>query len=119
MDEASIQTLTTGFGKGGNITITAAGNVQIQGGQIQTASLGPGTVGDIQINSGRLSMTEGALINTMLVPSPFLSGQPGGGTISITATDSIFVTGQRQGTMNFLPFVRIADVHEYALGHLQ
>src|SRR4029077_4089206 len=51
MDGASIQSLTTGDGAGGNISITAAldggpisstvGSVQIQGGQIQTASLGP------------------------------------------------------------------------------
>src|SRR5215467_11568834 len=52
MDGASIQSLTTGDGSGGTISITAdggpisstAGSVQIKGGQIQTASLGPGTV---------------------------------------------------------------------------
>ena len=115
MDGASIQSLTTGDGSGGNISITAAldggpisstaGSVQIKGGQIQTASLGPGTVGDIQINSGSLSMTDGALIDTLLVPNPLIPGQPGGGTIAITATDSIFVTGQRPGTTNLLPSV--------------
>ena len=115
MDGASIQSLTTGNGSGGNISITAAldggpisstaGSVQIKGGQIQTASLGPGTVGDIQINSSSLSMTEGALIDTLLVPNPVIPGQPGGGTIAITATDSIFVTGQRPGTTNLLPSV--------------
>ena len=115
MDGASIQSLTTGNGSGGNISITAAldggpisstaGSVQIKGGQIQTASLGPGTVGDIQINSGSLSMTDGALIDTLLVPNPLIPGQPGGGTIAITATDSIFVTGQRPGTTNLLPSV--------------
>ncbi len=115
MDGASIQSLTTGAGAGGNISITAAldggpisstaGSVQIKGGQIQTASLGPGTVGDIQINSSSLSMTDGALIDTLLVPNPLIPGQPGGGTIAITATDSIFVTGQRPGTTNLLPSV--------------
>ena len=115
MDGASIQSLTTGNGSGGNISITAAldggpisstaGSVQMKGGQIQTASLGPGTVGDIQINSSSLSMTEGALIDTLLVPNPVIPGQPGGGTIAITATDSIFVTGQRPGTTNLLPSV--------------
>jgi len=115
MDGASIQSLTTGDGSGGNISITAAldggplsstaGRVQMKGGQIQTASLGPGTVGDIQVNSGSLSMTDGALIDTLLVPNPMISGQPGGGTIAITATDSIFVTGQRPGTTNLLPSV--------------
>ena len=115
MDGASIQSLTTGDGSGGNISITAAldggpisstaGSVQIKGGQIQTASLGPGTVGDIQINSGSLSMTDGALIDTLLVPNPLIPGQPGGGTIAITATDSIFVTGQRLGTASLLPSV--------------
>jgi filamentous hemagglutinin family protein len=113
MDGTSIQSLTTGDGAGGNISITAAldggpisstaGSVQIKGGQIQTASLGPGKVGDIQINSGSLSMTDGALIDTVLVPNPVIPGQPGGGTMAITATDSIFVTGQRAGTTNLLP----------------
>src|SRR5215472_8557142 len=115
MDGASIQSLTTGAGAGGNISITAtpdggpnsnmAGSVQIKGGQIQTASVGPGKVGDIQINSGRLAMTDGALIDTLLVPNPVISGQPGGGTIAITATDSIFITGQRPGTTDLLPSV--------------
>jgi filamentous hemagglutinin family protein len=113
MDGASIQSLTTGAGAGGTISITAAldggplsstaGSVQIKGGQIQTASLGPGKVGDIQINSSSLSMTDGALIDTLLVPNPLIPGQPGGGTIAITASDSIFVTGQRPGTTNLLP----------------
>src|SRR5215469_11065360 len=115
MDGASIQSLTTGEGSGGTISITAAleggllsspaGSVQIKGGQIQTASVGPGTVGDIQINSSSLSMTDGALIDTVLVPNPLIPGQPGGGTITITATDSIVVTGQRSGTTNLLPSV--------------
>ena len=115
MDGASIQSLTTGEGAGGTISITAAldggpssgtaGSVQMKGGQIQTASVGPGTVGDIQINSGSLSMTDGALIDTLLVPNPLIPGQPGGGTIAITATDSVFVTGQRPGTTNLLPSV--------------
>src|SRR5215472_417346 len=115
LDGASIQSLTTGAGAGGTISITAAldggpisspaGSVQIKGGQIQTASLGPGKVGDIQISSGSLSMTDGALIDTLLVPNPVMPGQPGGGTIAITATDSIVVTGQRPGTTTFLPSV--------------
>src|SRR5262249_12975561 len=75
LDWAFIQSLTTGEGAGGTISITAipdggpnsstAGSVQINGGQIQTASVGPGTVGDIQINAGILSMTDGALIDTV------------------------------------------------------
>jgi filamentous hemagglutinin family protein len=115
MDGASIQSLTTGDGAGGNISITGAGgpnsntagSVQIKGGQIQSASVGPGKVGDIQINSGSLSMTDGALIDSLLVPNPVIPGQPGGGKIAITATDSVFVTGQRPGTQptNLLPSV--------------
>ena len=114
LDGASIQSLTTGDGAGGNISITAApdggatamgGSVEIKGGQIQTASQGPGTVGDIHINSSSLSITDGALIDSLLVPNPVMPGQPGGGTIAITATDSIVVTGQRLGTTNLLPSV--------------
>jgi hypothetical protein len=104
MDEVSIQSLTTGAGSGGAISITAvhdggptgtAGNVDLKGGQIQTASLGPGKVGDIQIISGSLSMTDGALIDSLLVPNPLMPGQPGGGTIIITATDSIVISSPR------------------------
>jgi filamentous hemagglutinin family protein len=114
MEDASIQSLTTGAGSGGAISITAvpdggptgtAGNVDLKGGQIQTASLGPGTVGDIQINSSTLSLTDGALIDTLLVPNPVVPGQPGAGTIAIMVSDSIFVTGQHQGTIDFLPSV--------------
>jgi large exoprotein involved in heme utilization and adhesion len=112
LDGASIQSLTTGAGAGGNISITAAsnggstgtaGSIQIKGGQIQTASVGPGKIGNIQINSGSLSMTDGALIDSLLVPNPVIPGQPESGTIAITATDSIVVTGQRSGTTNLLP----------------
>jgi len=84
LDGVSIQSLTTSAGAGGNISITAgvdggassstAGSVQIKRGQIQTTSVGPGKVGDIQINSGSLSMTDGALIDTLLVPNPMISG---------------------------------------------
>jgi len=115
LEGASIQSLTTGAGKGGNISITAAldggsasstaGAVQIKGGEIQTASVGPGKVGDIQIKSGSLSMMDGALIDSLLVPNLAIPGQPVGGTIAITATDSIFITGRRPGTTNFLPSV--------------
>src|SRR5215471_1547837 len=115
LDGASLQSLTTGNGSGGNISITAAldggpvssttASVEIKGGQIQTASVGPGKVGDIQINAGKLSMTDGALIDSLVVPNPVMPGQPGGGTIAITATDSIVVTGQRPGTTNLLPSV--------------
>ena len=115
MDAASLQSLTRGEGSGGTISITAApdgspmsstaGSLQMKGGKIQTASVGPGTVGDIQINSGSLSMTDGALIDTLLVPNPVMPGQPGGGTIAITATDSMFVTGRRPGITTLLPSV--------------
>lgn len=50
-------------------------------------------------------MTDGALIDALLVPDPLMPGQPGGGTIAITATDSIFVTGQRPGITTLLPTV--------------
>ena len=115
LDGTSIQTLTTGAGAGGNISITAipdggpnsgtTGSIQMKGGQIQTASLGPGKVGDIQISSGSLSMTDGAFIDSLLVPNALLPGQPSGGTIAITATDSIFISGQRPGATNLLPSV--------------
>jgi filamentous hemagglutinin family protein len=113
LDGASIQSLTTGKGPGGDISITAvpaggqgmSGTVELKGGQLQTASVGPGTVGDIHIHSARLSMTDGALIDTLLVPNPLMPGQPGSGTIAITATESIVISGQRLGTINFLPSV--------------
>jgi filamentous hemagglutinin family protein len=115
LDGASIQSLTFSAGTGGNISITTApdggpnsstdGSVQMTGGQIQTASVGPGTVGNIAIKARDISMTDGALIDTMLVSHPLIPGQPQGATIAITATDSIFVTGQRSGTTNFLPSV--------------
>jgi filamentous hemagglutinin family protein len=114
LDGASIKSLTTGAGTGGNIWITAvpdggptgtAGSLQINGGQIQTATVGPGTVGNIQVHTSSLSMTDGALIDTVLGPNPVMPGQPAGGTIAIMATDSIFVTGQRSDTTNVLPSV--------------
>ena len=59
--------------------------------------------GDILINFGILSMTDGAVIDSLLVRNPLVPGEPAGGMIAITATDSIFVTGQRSGTTDLLP----------------
>jgi filamentous hemagglutinin family protein len=94
---AVVTTSTFGRGDGGNITITATGAISIDGttsdrvissgvySGVDFQAIGKG--GNISINTGSLSLTNGGAIVTLT------QGQGDAGNINITATDAVFFDG--------------------------
>jgi filamentous hemagglutinin family protein len=95
---ASIETEGLDTASSGNIHITAAGNVSLQGQQgdfrtrILNQNIGFGGTGSIMIETGSLSISNGAQIlsQTFSIPG---SPPPTTPKVSITATDSVSVFG--------------------------
>ena len=80
---------TFGSGDAGLISVSTP-SLSINGGKIQAASSGSslGSAGDITVEVGQLTLREGAQIDS----SSFGAGQ--GGTMMVTATESIVITGR-------------------------
>jgi len=92
---SEINTSTSGQGNAGNVTIKARDTVSFDGtnSRLNTTTSGTGKVGnggDININTGSLSVTNGAQLNA----STQGSGQ--GGNLSITARNPVTVSGNGQ-----------------------
>ncbi|PWT73917.1 MAG: hypothetical protein C5B60_07535, partial [Chloroflexi bacterium] len=101
MKNPNIQSTTVTL-NGGDISIVSS-SIDMDGGIIQTASVGPGNAGNITVDTGTLSMTNGALLSNMLLPNPALPGAGAGGNISVHASDSITISGLRPGVFFFGP----------------
>jgi filamentous hemagglutinin family protein len=92
---AVVSASTFGEGKGGNLQITASDSVEVIGtsanGQrfsgLFATSRGSGDAGDLTIDTGRLLVSEGAQV------SASTSGEGKGGSLQITASDSVEVIG--------------------------
>src|SRR5262249_21800574 len=76
--------------RAGNIAVTTP-QLLLQGGLLRTQTFGPGRAGDIVATVGRLDVTEGGQISSIT----FSTGD--GGNVTVSATDSIHILGQRQG----------------------
>jgi filamentous hemagglutinin family protein len=96
-DGAEIDTSTSGLGKGGNLTIIAPESVSLQGAKnygtfslgsrISSGTRGGGDAGDLRIETGSLSLNDGALIQS----ATFSSGKAG--NLTVIATESILLQG--------------------------
>jgi filamentous hemagglutinin family protein len=94
-DRTRVSTTTRGSGKGGSLQITATDSIELMGssadGQLVTGllteSYGSGDAGDLRIDTGRLLVGDGARVST----GTFNEGK--GGSLQITATDSIELIG--------------------------
>ncbi|WP_155967722.1 two-partner secretion domain-containing protein [Kamptonema formosum] len=92
-------TSTAGAGASGTLTVNATDSIELIGGDIfyilgiplntslTTTTISPANAGDIKINTGRLAVSEGARVSA----STYSSGRSG--TVHLTATDSVTVTG--------------------------
>ena len=93
-DGAQVSTNTRGEGNGGSLKITASDSVEVTGASKQfssalgTQSEGSGDAGDLTIETGRLVVSDGAGISTSI------RGEGNGGSLKITADDSVKVTGK-------------------------
>ncbi|MEG3918108.1 filamentous hemagglutinin N-terminal domain-containing protein, partial [Microcoleus sp. T3_A4] len=94
-DGGYISAATFGSGKGGSLQITATDSVEAIGSSTDgrfgsglfTDSFGSGDAGNLSINTGRLLVRDGALVSA----ATRVSGK--GGSLQITATDSVEVIG--------------------------
>jgi filamentous hemagglutinin family protein len=97
-DGARVSASTFSTGEGGTLSVTASNSVELIGesadGQYPsglytvTVTDGEGDAGDLTITTGRLLVRDGALVSA----STFSTGA--GGTLSVTASDSIEVIGE-------------------------
>ena len=99
LDGGVISTGTINTGKGGNITINASESVTVSGiiprllqaSALTSATISEGNAGTVTINTSRLIVTDGGSITT----STLAKGS--GETLIINASDSIQVSGKREG----------------------
>jgi large exoprotein involved in heme utilization and adhesion len=94
-DGAQVSTATTRTGEGGTLSVTASDSVEVIGtsadGQfgsgLTTQTQGEGDAGDVAIATTRLLVRDGAQVSAGTV------GTGEGGTLSVTASDSVEVIG--------------------------
>jgi filamentous hemagglutinin family protein len=81
-----------GAGKGGNLSVTASDSVEVVGSSaLTTQTQSAGAAGELTLSTGQLSIRDGAFVSA----STFGAGK--GGNLSVTASDSVEVTGSRSG----------------------
>ena len=77
------------IGDGGNVTIRASESVEINASGLFTTAFNQGNAGTIQIETGKLSVRDGAVIS----PSTFGAGNSG--NLIVRASDSVLVSKER------------------------
>jgi filamentous hemagglutinin family protein len=104
-------TSTAGAGASGTLIVNATESVELIGGDmfyilgiplntsLTTTTISPANAGDIMINTGRLTVREGARVSA----STYSSGRSG--TVDVTAADSVTVTG-KSADPRFPSFIR-------------
>jgi filamentous hemagglutinin family protein len=91
IDNAIISALSTGDVDGGGIDIRGATDLTMRNvGSIQGGTIGAGRGGDITVEVGRLTLTDGAeIFNTT-------NGPGHGGNVSVIATDAMTISGRHR-----------------------
>jgi filamentous hemagglutinin family protein len=109
-DLVAISNTTVGSGNAGDTIITTP-RLDITGSIIDASSLGAGSSGNIKVDTAVVLITEGG----MIASNSFSSGK--GGEISLNATDSLSILGQRTGdfVLNGLVFINYPS--KVALDH--
>jgi filamentous hemagglutinin family protein len=98
-----IQTVTRGAASGGSLAVNASETVELRGtsadGQqsgLFTTTESTGDAGDLKVNTGQLIVSDGARV------SASTSGQGRGGTVDVTALESIELSGTANGQQSGL-----------------
>ncbi len=94
--QVSTATTSTSTGEGGTLSVTASDSVEVIGGSpngrfgssLSTQTQGEGNAGDLTIATRRLLVRDGAQVSA----NTFSTGE--GGTLSVTASDSVEVIGE-------------------------
>ena len=95
-DGSSILSITSGAKPGGNFTVTATESVELIGESVDgnyassllTESQGVGTSGNLTVNTGNLTATDGAYLST------FITSSGNGGNLTIKASESVELLGK-------------------------
>ncbi|MEB3282642.1 MAG: S-layer family protein [Lyngbya sp.] len=114
--DSTIISSTLGSGIGGDIFIVASDSVTMTGGntRITTITRGTGNGGNLTIETRRLTLSEGASIET-----PTLA-EGNAGNLTVRASDAVEITGTAEviteGTLTELPSGLFAEVRPNATG---
>ncbi len=95
-DGSSILSITSGTKSGGNFTVDATESVELIGESVDgnyassllTESQGAGTSGNLTVNTGKLTTTDGAYLST------FTTSSGNSGNLTVKASDSIKLVGE-------------------------
>jgi large exoprotein involved in heme utilization and adhesion len=91
---------TLGAGKAGQVTVVTPQLTLADGGQLSAETGGDGRGGEVMVQAANVSLASGAQIKSgsgFLAGDTLLVGAGHGGTITVTATDTIAITGQGSG----------------------
>jgi filamentous hemagglutinin family protein len=93
---AQISTSTSGEGQGGNLTVNTLDSTEIKGtsdnslpGGLFTQASGRGSAGNINIDSGNLTVTDGSVVSA----GTTTDSEGNGGNINIRTSEFVFVSG--------------------------
>ena len=125
-DDSQVVSTTFGAEAGGDIVVKASESIEMSGGdtKLATATLGTGSAGNLTIETGKLSIREGAFVET----PTFAEGNAGNLTVRASESvelmgvvafeETIFdeATGEEETITTELPSALSADVNEEATG---
>ncbi|MDJ0616781.1 MAG: S-layer family protein [Calothrix sp. MO_192.B10] len=95
-DGSSILSITSGAKPGGDFTVNATESVELIGesadgnyaSSLLTESQGAGTSGNLTVNTGKLTTTDGAYVST------YIASSGNGGNLTVKAFDSVELSGR-------------------------
>ena len=106
---STISSTAADRGDAGRVIIVTP-TLSIDAGKLATSTLGAGRAGDIVIQVGRLTLTGGASIDS------FTGGTGSAGTVTVTATDSVTISGQGKFIVSDEPAVFRSRLDSFAAG---
>jgi len=92
--ETGLLSNSTSTGQGGQIKVTAPNLTLTNDGSIRADTKGFGDAGDISLQVNKLTIEEGARVDLNTGSPTATSGSGHGGTLTVTATEAILISGQ-------------------------